>query len=164
MDKTKIAAEIIKKIIYINIATVCEDGSPWNSPVYTAFDDKLNFYWASSHSNVRSKNIELDGRTFVTIYDSTAPEGTGEGVYFKGETEVLEDFERIEAARKCTQSRKGKEAEENAGYIFSGNSKRKIYCFTPKQAWINDGIYDEEGNFVHDIRSDINLADIRKLL
>lgn len=29
--------EIIEKIWYITIATVCEDGKPWNTPVYAAY-------------------------------------------------------------------------------------------------------------------------------
>ncbi len=45
----KKAAEIIKKIPYITLATVSEEGQPWNSPLWSAFDKDLNFYWASDN-------------------------------------------------------------------------------------------------------------------
>lgn len=46
---TQRAREIIQNTIYITIATVCEDGSPWNTPVYAAFDDQFNFFLGLFH-------------------------------------------------------------------------------------------------------------------
>jgi len=68
--------EIIEHIPYLNIATVDEKGTPHNSPVYTAYDENYNFYWKSWTENIHSKNIDADGKCFVTIYDSTIPPGT----------------------------------------------------------------------------------------
>jgi uncharacterized protein YhbP (UPF0306 family) len=53
----KRAKEIIELILYITIATVSKDGTPWNSPVYSAFDEDYNFYWASDQNGQHSKNI-----------------------------------------------------------------------------------------------------------
>lgn len=48
MDKKiERAVKVIKKIEYINIASITPEGLPWNTPVYTAFDKNLNFYWMS---------------------------------------------------------------------------------------------------------------------
>jgi len=164
MSHVETAASIIKEIIYMNISTVCEDGSPWGSPVYCAYDNELNFYWTSSPNNIRSKNLKNDNRTFVTIYDSTVPEGTGEGVYFQGVAEALDDPEEIINAREYTQARKGKSAEGNANMIFSGDSERKIYRFTPTKAWLNDIKTDDKGDYVHDIRVDLNLDELKTLV
>ncbi|MBI2327880.1 pyridoxamine 5'-phosphate oxidase family protein [Candidatus Curtissbacteria bacterium] len=41
-DLAEKAKQIISKIIYITIATTSKDGQPWNSPVYSAYDDKYN--------------------------------------------------------------------------------------------------------------------------
>ena len=38
------AHKIIKKILHLTIATCSKDGAPWNSPVYSAFDEDYNFY------------------------------------------------------------------------------------------------------------------------
>lgn len=82
--KIKTAVGIIKKIEYINIASITPEGLPWNSPVYTAFDKDLNFYWLSWKENKHSVNVRNNKNIFVTIYDSTVPTGTGVGLYFKG--------------------------------------------------------------------------------
>src|SRR5690348_5423268 len=104
----KKSAEILKKIIYITLATVSKDGQPWNSPVYSAFDKDLNFYWASDKEGVHSQNVRANSKVFVVVYDSTMAEGTGEGVYMKGKAIELTDKEEVSVARVVTQGRKNK--------------------------------------------------------
>lgn len=87
--KLIIAKEVIEKIEYINLATVTPEGMPWNSPVYTAYDKDYNFYWASDQENIHSKNIINNQNVFAVIYDSTAPAGTGFGIYLKGTAVVV---------------------------------------------------------------------------
>ena len=128
------ALEILKKIHYITVATVCEDGSPWNSPVSASFDKELTFSWGSSADNIHSKNIRRDGRAFVVVYDSTAPEGMGEGLYMTGIAEEL---------------------NETDGAIT-------MYRFTPEQIWINDEARNEDGTYKHDIRIELDLDELKK--
>ena len=130
----KSAKEILEKIHYINIATVNEDGSPWNTAVSTSHDKHLNFYWGSSPDNVHSQNIRRDGRVFVTIYDSTAPEGVGEGLYLLGRAEELGSEE--------------------------GTVVHK-YKFTPEKIWINDEAKNEDGTYKYDIRIELSLDDFK---
>jgi general stress protein 26 len=73
IDLSERAKEIISKILYITIATVTPEGKPWNSPVYSAFDEDYNFYWNSWKENQHSKNIERNNDIFIVIYDSTLP-------------------------------------------------------------------------------------------
>src|SRR3990167_3792180 len=89
----KKAAEIIKKIIYITLASVTKDEQPWNSPLYSAYDKDLNFYWGSDWRSVHSTNIRKNNKVFCVIYDSTMAEGTGEGVYFFGKAYELAERE-----------------------------------------------------------------------
>lgn len=124
---------ILQKIRYINIATVCADGSSWNTPVSASYDAELNFYWGSSPDNVHSQNIRNDGRVFVTIYDSTVPEGTGEALYMRGRAEELEEIE----------------------------GEVKKYRFIPAHAWINDEAKDEAGKYSHDLRIELDLNSLR---
>jgi len=128
------AKAIIGKIHYINVATVNEDGSPWNTAVSATHDDQLVFSWGSSPDNVHSQNIRRDGRAFVTIYDSTAPEGTGEGVYLRGRAEEL--------------------GPEEGTAVYA-------YRFIPEQAWINDEAKNGDGSYQHDIRIELPLSDLR---
>ena len=75
----KTPAKIINDILYATIATADKNGQPWNSPVYSAFDEDLNFYWTSAKDSQHSQNIRENPKRFIVIYDSTVVEGQGEG-------------------------------------------------------------------------------------
>ncbi|HEY0220732.1 MAG TPA: pyridoxamine 5'-phosphate oxidase family protein [Candidatus Paceibacterota bacterium] len=130
------AAEILKNIKYMTIATVCSDGSPWNTPVAPTFNNELIFRWGSNENSVHSQNIRNEKRVFVVIYDSTAPEGAGEGVYMKGIAEELDEYE----------------------------GTLKMYQFTPEKVWINDEENNDDGSFKKDIRIELNIEDLKKSL
>lgn len=151
------AVEIIKKVIYLNIASVCGDGRPWNTPVATAYDERLNFYWVSDKEGQHSKNIRNNENVFLTIYDSNAPEGTGEGVFMQGQAYELNDEEEIKVSRL---NRRGGGPEESEYKEFTGDGVRRIYKAVPKRVWINDVEEDERGNFIRDIRIEIPIEDI----
>jgi general stress protein 26 len=130
------ATKILKSIKYMTIATVCADGSPWNTPVAPTFNEEFIFRWGSSEHSVHSENLRKEKRAFVVIYDSTAPEGAGEGVYIKGVAEELNEYEGV----------------------------LKMYRFMPEQVWINDEEKNEDGSFKKDIRVELNLEDLKKVL
>jgi hypothetical protein len=127
------AMNILKNIHYITLATVCKDGSPWNTPVSAIFDSQLSFLWGSNPKTVHSENIRADSRTSVVIYDSTALEGTGEGVYFIGHSEEVK----------------------------SVNDSIAEYRFVPERVWINDEAKDEKGEYSHDFRVELDLSALR---
>lgn len=53
---TKRAKEIINKIKYLTLATVSEDGTPWNSPVSYSVDENFNFYfWFTQRHSTLAK-------------------------------------------------------------------------------------------------------------
>lgn len=152
------AKEIIEKIIYITIATVTPEGKPWNSPVYSAYDEKYNFYWASWTENMHSKNIAGNPNVFLVIYDPTIPEGMGKGVYIQAQASVLENTEEISRALELLYGRKNK--KPRAVSEFTGDYPRRIYKATPEKIWMNtnDTI---QGNFV-DKREEIVMNELLK--
>jgi len=154
------AAAIIKKIEYMTIASVTPDGRPWNSPVFCAYDDNLNFYWKSWVDNQHSKNIMATGRVFIVIYDSTAPEGTGEGVYIEARAEALEIEPDVKKGSDLTYHRSHKTPKEYRQYM--GDSIRKVFRATPEKIWIN-GDGEKNGEYV-DIRTELSIDDIRVAL
>lgn len=81
---------------YANLATVSPDGQPWNTPVFFAYADGA-VYWWSPIAAQHSQNIEHNHRVFMTIYNSTAPEGHGVGLYCRGVAHQLADSELTEA-------------------------------------------------------------------
>jgi hypothetical protein len=130
------AIEILKKIHYLTIATVCSEGTPWNSPVSSFYDSELNFFWGSFTENIHSQNIRRDNRVFAVVYDSTAAEGTGEGVYMLGTAAELDNEDEL----------------------------IKKYCFTPLKMWVNDEAKNADGSYKHDIRIELKLDQLKQLL
>ena len=131
------AKEVIKNILYITIATSNKKGEPWNSPVYSAFSKNHTFYWASWRGNQHSRNIQENKKTFVVIYDSTVPEGTGFGVYMKGEAYQLGKRDSLEIIRalKLLYQRKNKKPRRLREFL--GIFPRRIFKFVPEKIWVN---------------------------
>ena len=128
------ATEILREMRYMTVATVCTDGSPWNTPVAPTPSKDLIFCWGSNENSIHSQNIRRDKRVFIVIYDSHAPEGTGEGVYMKGVAEELDEYE----------------------------GTLKMYRFTPEKIWINDEEHNEDGSFKRDIRVELDIEALKK--
>lgn len=148
------AKQILQKISYITIATATRDGMPWNSPVYSAFDDDYTFYWASDKNGQHSKNIQENLNVFLVVYDSTVPEGTGEGVYIQAKAYALTEENEILHALEVLDKRVGKTKERNASE-FLGEYPRRVYKAVPEKFWMNsDG--DVNGNYI-DIRIEVQL-------
>lgn len=146
-DLARQAKSTIENILYITIATANKKGEPWNSPVYSAYDENYNFYWASYTENQHSKNIRENKAVFIVVYDSTVPEGTGFGVYLKGRSAQLEEknINEIKKAIKLLYHRKtGKPRKPTE---FLGKFPRRIFKFIPEKAWVNSK-GQVNGNFV----------------
>jgi general stress protein 26 len=143
------AQTIIDVISYITVATVSNDGQPWNTPVAGFhFDDDYTFYWASWQDNQHSKNIRANGKSFVVVYDSTPADGQpSSGVYMLGQAfELSEEQEVMQAALVF----KSDPYNPSDGKQYLGEYPRRIYKFIPEQIWMNN---DDKvgGNFV-DVR------------
>lgn len=142
------AKEIIEKILYITIATCGKDGRPWNSPVYSAFDENYNFYWASDQNGQHSKNIAENNKVFMVIYDSTVPEGTGEGVYIQAKAYMLTDQKEIEFALGYLDGRVNKKKDPKTRVAqFQGDKPRRVYKAVPEKVWMND-VGEVKGNYI----------------
>ncbi|MFW5719667.1 MAG: pyridoxamine 5'-phosphate oxidase family protein [Candidatus Dojkabacteria bacterium] len=155
------AAEVVKKIQYINIATVTREDEPWNTPVYTAFDKDLRFFWISAKASQHSVNLKSCSRAFVTIYDSTVPEGTGFGVYFTGRALQIRETATTFTAIKKLYSRV--DAPQKHISRFLGKSPRRLYVFVPERVWVNGWFESEqmEGVF-YDERVELDLERLTK--
>ena len=94
------ARQIIGKINYATIATASKEGRPWNSPVAQVHDKELNIYWFSDKEGQHSRNVRENDRVFIVIYDSTVPEGQGEGVYIEAKAYEVTDPDEITYARR----------------------------------------------------------------
>ncbi|HVX48068.1 MAG TPA: pyridoxamine 5'-phosphate oxidase family protein [Candidatus Saccharimonadales bacterium] len=151
----KRAKEILETIKYATLATVTPEGKPWNSPVASILDKDLNIYWFSDKEGQHSKNVRANGEVFIVIYDSTVPEGQGEGVYIQARAHELNDAEEIRAAQRI---KKGTGNDDPAE--FMDNAVRRAYKAIPQRVWMNDDI-TEDGVFIKDIRVEVPLETLR---
>jgi hypothetical protein len=137
-DLLKRAKVEIESRHYLTLATGDKDLGPWNTPVYSAFDDNYHFYWVSEASSQHSKNIRANGKAFAVIYDSTVPEGTGFGVYIRGHCIELDakNLDEIERAQKILAGRVGFNLKRLPTYYLPPNPRR-MYRFEPSQVWVN---------------------------
>ena len=102
IEKTK---EIIAKNIYMAIATASPNGKPWISPVFFAYDENYNLFWVSNKDSLHSKLIRNNPQVAIVIFDSRAPEGEADGVYFEAKAYELENEAEIKHAMEILTKR-----------------------------------------------------------
>ena len=156
------AKEIVREIIYVTIASVSSKGDPWNTPVYSAYDNDANFYWGSSPLAQHSRNIDHNGKVFLAIYDSTVPEGCGEGVYIEATAAALDNPVEIARAKRIIGMRVGKKLGAETDRLLDAGIQR-IYRATPKRVWMNGFENDENGCYLRDIRVEIPVSCLKDL-
>ena len=143
--------ELLSRIHYATLATVCPDGQPWNSPVVGKFDAEMNLYWVSWQKNQHSQNVSRDPRIFVVVYDSQAPEGKGEGLYLQMSAAPLITQEEIDAARRAYPTDFFTHTFPHQQFL--GDCPQRMYRADPIRIWYNaDG--DVGGHFV-DVRREL---------
>ncbi len=76
------------------LGTADQAGRPWVSPVYYAPAAYREFFWVSSPEARHSRNLAARGGVSIVIFDSSAPIGTGTGVYMSATAEELTGDER----------------------------------------------------------------------
>jgi pyridoxamine 5'-phosphate oxidase-like protein len=152
MSNEAIAQKLLNEIQYATIATVSNEGDPWNTPVFCAVNG-YTIYWSSHPNSVHSKNIAANGKAFIVIYNSKAGEGEGTGLYMKASVNSLEEKEEIAQALSLLGDRRGRPFD----YIekFMDGGQQRIYKAEPLQIWTNDAYQDADGDFIEDFRVEV---------
>jgi hypothetical protein len=65
--------------------------------VYYAVANYREFYWVSRPEAIHSRNIKTRPEIGIVIFDSSAPIGTGQGVYMNAVAEELQAAEHVVA-------------------------------------------------------------------
>jgi hypothetical protein len=156
------ACEVLQEIQYITIASTTPDGLPWNTPVFSAFDTNLHFYWSSSPDAQHSINISHCSDVFIVIYKSVVAQGTGWGVYIKANASAVNEPSEIEKALGLLGKRRGRPFTNLSSFSKSG--PQQVYCIEPREMWINDAKKDSHGEYVEDYRVQIDIRAVKKYL
>ena len=147
----KKARHILSTNQYAAVATVTPEGKPWNSPVAYEIDSDNALYWFSDKEGQHSRNVRENSFAFIVIYDSTVPDGEGEGVFIEAEVRELNDVEEIQKIKNTK-----KELVVNDPQEFLGDAVRRCYKAIPKRMWVNDA-EEKDGKFIRDYRVEVNL-------
>lgn len=144
----------ISQIKYITIATVSDQGKPWNAPTFFAYDEKYNFFWGSPMQAQHSQNIRANGQAYIVVYDSTVPPGSGKGVYVEAHCRQLSDADEMKAAFELIIERRGDipywEFEE-----FQPDKPIRLYKAEPLHIYTNGGVMID-GEYI-DSRIEVDL-------
>ena len=89
MDLAVVGREIVDASLYLVLGTADRDGVPWVSPVYFAPSDYRELFWVSRPERKHSRNIAARPEVSVVVFDSSAPIGTGRGVYMAARAREL---------------------------------------------------------------------------
>jgi hypothetical protein len=91
-DLVEEAVRLLFSSSFMTVATVDDGGQPWATPVEYACDEDLRFYW-SSHVDARhSRNVLVNPRAAISIYDSHQVPGVYghvQGLYAEGTVEAF---------------------------------------------------------------------------
>ncbi|HMS50634.1 MAG TPA: pyridoxamine 5'-phosphate oxidase family protein [Candidatus Saccharibacteria bacterium] len=129
--------KILEQIRYATISTVDENGAPWAAPVWYVFDDNFDIYWWSPLETQHSKNISANPNIYVTIFDSTLPEGEGVGLYLRAQASVISDEELSPAIERYNNSTNVFKLDRDN---CTGSAPTRIYKAVTKEGWTNDGV------------------------
>ena len=148
----KNVGEILATVRYVNVSTVDEKGQPWSAPVWYVFDQELNIYWWSSVHSQHSKNISQNSAVYLTIFDSTLPEGDGLGVYMRAKADEVPMRDLEKAMRLFNASTAAFKLDH---LNCTAAAPTRMYKATPEQIWMNDG--ETKNGFYQDFRTEIAL-------
>lgn len=136
MEKAK---RIIEENLYITIATATKDGTPWISPVFFAYDKIYNLFWVSNKNALHSKLIRENPHVAIVIFDSSIPEGEGDGVYFGANAHELENEAEIKHAMEVLDKRVTKDEFKIKGIEqVTAEGVWRIYTAIPEKVWVSD--------------------------
>lgn len=141
---TDIAHRIIDATLYMVLATADETGRPWSSPVYFAHRDWTEFFWVSSPDVRHSANIAVRPEVGIVVFDSSAPIGTGQGVYASAVARELGADEIAPAIGVFSARSVGHGGHVWTSADVQGDSGMRLYGATADSHWIlaKDGTPD----------------------
>lgn len=147
MNKEKYQS-ILEKVRYCTVSTVDQDGKPWAAPVWYVSDENDTIYWWSPTTSQHSENIAKNSNVYLTIFDSSAPEGEGLGLYIRAEAHEVSEEDLEKAMELYNASTvQFKMSRQNC----CAPAPTRMYKATPREMWMNDGL--ERDGFWQDVRT-----------
>lgn len=134
-DATRFLLEHLPRHGLFALATVCEDGQPWNVCLNLSWDHGLGIIWKSRADSLHSRNIRRDGRAGICIFSST-PESGDFALYMTAEAREVTDPDELRALLHVRYTARSQAAPPLSA--FTGDSPDRIYLARPAEAYLSD--------------------------
>ena len=131
------ALEILNSQMYCVLSTASLQGEPWISPVFFAFDEKINLFWVSEECSRHSTLVKQNPRLSCVVFNSSATPGEGNAVYFSGGVKIVAE-DQLQKPLKLLKARATKSGPFSKYEISDmiAESPWRLYQLTPVNAWI----------------------------
>ncbi len=127
-DLDAMARRVIDANLYMTIATLQPDGSPWLSPVYFTPARYRDFYWVSVPGAHHSRNLRERPEVETVIFDSSVAVGHAEAVYISARAREVPEDELAAVVGEAFQQRGG--ARRFAPEDLAGEADLRLYVAT----------------------------------
>jgi uncharacterized pyridoxamine 5'-phosphate oxidase family protein len=156
VERLERAKELLANAAHAALATVNDDGSPHNSPVFAAFGQDLQMYWSSHPASRHSRNIDRSGQVFIVLFG----QDEGGGLYIEAAAEPVSESDIDEALQifDATKVRNG-DVPLNRAHVTAGH--QRLYRARPKAIFVNQSEKDENGAVLEDKRYQITVKDLQ---
>ncbi len=142
-NNVKRARDIIESNNFMSLATCTSSGNPWATPLFYAYDDKYNLYFVSSKNSLHVNHIMDNPTVAVTIFNSTQPAGSTEGVQLLGQAEWVKDEEELGRAidlyyRRLLPEVRGAMTDRYPTATYLPPSRFRFFKISIRRAYIPD--------------------------
>ena len=138
------ARDLLKTIRHAAMATVNNDGSPHNTPIFFMYNPEFTkIYWGSHEEALHSQNIRRTGKLFVTIFDSKLP-GQG-GIYITADNAHELSELSLNKALDIHNSFRKKYKKEPLTISYYQSGEQCMYSADIKKIEIYTAERDEDG-------------------
>lgn len=117
------------------LATVCEDGQPWNVCLNLTWDHGLGIIWKSRADSLHSRNVRRDGRVGICVFSSLIGEGDF-ALYMTAEAREVTDPDELRALLHLRYTVKSQTPPELGAFL--GSSPDRLYLARPSDAYLSD--------------------------
>jgi Pyridoxamine 5'-phosphate oxidase len=138
------AVQILENTLYCTLATCSPAGMPWATPLFFIWDSQWHLYWSSAIASQHSQNLLANaGKASIAIYSTQAAQSGVQGLFLAGVAQAISGdlsdqplCDRIERIINQMFDRARGPRPQRTAADYLGESSRRIYHFTPEQAWI----------------------------
>jgi hypothetical protein len=137
-EPERVAHELVDGNAYLTLATADAGGVPWASPVWFAARGLELFVWASKPGARHSRNIALNSRVALVIFDSSRRPGEGSALYVSAAAELVAeaDFAETLEVYNARSTERGLEVWSRAQ--LAEPARHRLYRAVAREAFVLD--------------------------